>query len=876
MKKLAIYGKGGSGKSTIATALAVCFARRGRRVLLVGCDPKSDSTFVLTEGRRAPTLLDLLGSGNRRPGPEDFVVGGRFGIDCVEAGGPAPGAGCGGRAIARMFEYFAELGFPAESAYDLVIFDVLGDVVCGGFAAPLRHGFADLAYVVVSAEPLTLYAANNIGLAVGTYAVNGVRLGGLIANGCGVELPGQVAQFARYTRVPVIGSVPRDPSIPEAEARFRSAAELGSGHAVVMRMEALADGIEDGLESGGVIPRHLAPEQLFAVLRGEELLGAAEPAGEISEPADDRTDGEVGEMPVHMPGPGAVSQVAQTLGLCGVVRGGAEARAGLELLLGYRRERLESLRLKVDEFSWSSDHFEVVVGGPSVGRLAMTLVPGEVERCFARAGVWSVSYQSPVSPVGGKVLEYAVKRLARPKCAPGVLAALLLSDPARPDDVQKQQDRANRPVDRAARHWCEWGESSTRGVFIYPAERGRQVRGLLRLAGVRALNIHHASDVCQFSKQKDAPWSTHFVRSPWASERIKYSYGDRTDWLTTGLSEYQLIAGSNRGLEDALHLARRANLPWDVVSVYVSCTPVVTGEDWAGAIRRFANDVTMPVLMSGIGDGDISMDIEAVARSVLGDDFRVGGQRAETGVHLIGFPPVLASRELTELLTACGLQPMQRQVPAVSIEGLKSFGEAAAQLFWPQEEFQRIYERVFQRLGPPATRVTAPYGLRQTRAFLKEATAAVGLEPGSAMRPVEPFLEKAAAELQALAERTGSHRLGIALTSSQAGLLEAPDRFGGIDLLDFLGELGFGLEVLMDSEQGSRLEWWLATGLSAVFTDLACDRRLAHAGVAQFGLSDLEPGPAGAVRTARRIVRLCESSILRGLPRLKSTTRGAP
>lgn len=872
MKKLAIYGKGGSGKSTIASALAVCFARRGRRVLLVGCDPKADSTFVLTDGKRAPTILDLLGSGNRRPAPEEFVAGGRFGIDCVEAGGPEPGAGCGGRAIARMFEYFAELGFPAEAAYDLVIFDVLGDVVCGGFAAPLRHGSADLAYVVVSAEPLTLYAANNIGLAVGTYAVNGVRLGGLIANACGTELPAQVVRFARHTGVPVIGSVPRDPSIPEAEARFRSAAELGAGHPVVTRVEALADGIIEGLEGGGVIPKHLIPEHLFAVLRGEELPGQEMPAGESRSPPAGKGDGD-GPRPASAPrSPG----VAEALGVDSPLLGGKEAGDGVARLLGYRRERAAQLRLSVDEFSWSGKHFDLVVRGPSIGRLSMTLVPAEIEQCFARAGPWSVSYQPPVSPPGRKVLDYTVKRLARPQCAPGVLAALLLSDPARPEEVLAQrQDRGQRPVDREARHWCEWGESSTKGVFIYPGERGRQVRGQLRLAGLRTLNIHHASDVCQFSKQKDAPWATHFVRFPWTNERIEDTYGDRADWLTTGLSEYQVIAGSNRALEEALELARRADQSWDAVSVYVSCTPVVAGEDWAGTIRRFAEDVDLPVMMSGIGDGDISIDIQAVARSVLGDELKVGGEHSAAGVHLVGFPPTRASRELGELLAICGLLPLQRQVPAVSIEGLKSYGEAAAQLLWPQEEFEGIYRCVFEKLDVPAFRITAPFGLQRSRIFVEEAAVSVGLESGVALAAAEPLLAEAARKVEELAVRTSGHRLGIALASSQAGLLGAPERFCGVSLVDFLEELGFGVEVLMDSEQGSRLDWWIGTGLSAVFTDLACDRRLGAAGVAQFGLSDLESGPAGAVRTARRLLRLCESPILRGRSRLISSSRGS-
>ncbi|MBM4355204.1 MAG: hypothetical protein FJ109_15710, partial [Deltaproteobacteria bacterium] len=270
-RKIAIYGKGGSGKSTISAALSVAMARRGMKILQVGCDPKADSTLVLTGGRRIPTLLDLLSRGIVRPEPEQFIVPGRHGVDCAEAGGPAPGAGCGGRGIARMFELFNEIRLFEQRPYDAVIFDVLGDVVCGGFAAPLRYGFAQRAFIVVSEEPLSLYAANNIIHAIETYRASGVRLGGLIVNVA--DGKGEISRVERYAGTvgaPIAGVMPRDPAIQEAEATSRlTAAELPDDSPTVAAIERLCDNVLASFDHDPGIPPALDVDRLF------ELLGAS-------------------------------------------------------------------------------------------------------------------------------------------------------------------------------------------------------------------------------------------------------------------------------------------------------------------------------------------------------------------------------------------------------------------------------------------------------------------------------------------------------------------------------------------------------------------------------------------------------------------------
>jgi light-independent protochlorophyllide reductase subunit L len=180
-KVFAIYGKGGIGKSTTSSNLSVAFAKLGKRVLQIGCDPKHDSTFTLT-GRMIPTVIDVLDSVGFHPEelrPEDFVVEGRHGVLCVEAGGPPAGTGCGGYVVGQTVKLLKEHHLLEDT--DIVIFDVLGDVVCGGFAAPLLH--ADRGVIVAANDFDSIFAMNRIVAAIKAKSANyGVRLGGVIVN----------------------------------------------------------------------------------------------------------------------------------------------------------------------------------------------------------------------------------------------------------------------------------------------------------------------------------------------------------------------------------------------------------------------------------------------------------------------------------------------------------------------------------------------------------------------------------------------------------------------------------------------------------------------------------------------------------------------
>lgn len=227
MYRFAIYGKGGIGKSTTATALSCAFARKGLRVFQIGCDPKADSTLYLHGGKRIPAILDVLRKKKDLAELSDLIVTGWNGIICAESGGPMPGLGCAGRGIAAAFEALDEREAFSVLRPDVVLYDVLGDVVCGGFAMPIREGYADQVYIVTSGENMAIYAAANIAAAVDNFRDRGyATLGGVILNRRNVpDEREKVEMLCRDIGTRIAADLPRDNHIAMAEEGGFLAAE---------------------------------------------------------------------------------------------------------------------------------------------------------------------------------------------------------------------------------------------------------------------------------------------------------------------------------------------------------------------------------------------------------------------------------------------------------------------------------------------------------------------------------------------------------------------------------------------------------------------------------------------------------------------------
>ena len=218
MIKLAFYGKGGIGKSTTVSNIALALSERGMRVMQIGCDPKADSTFLLRNGRSLTPVLDLV----RRKEAftlEDMICIGEGGVVCVEAGGPTPGSGCAGRGIITALDRLKEYGAYDVYQPDVVLYDVLGDVVCGGFSMPMRGGYADRVFILTSGENMSIHAAANIAMALDNFRSRGyARLGGFILNRRNVKNEeAKVQELADDFHSRIIGALNRSDLVTDAE-----------------------------------------------------------------------------------------------------------------------------------------------------------------------------------------------------------------------------------------------------------------------------------------------------------------------------------------------------------------------------------------------------------------------------------------------------------------------------------------------------------------------------------------------------------------------------------------------------------------------------------------------------------------------------------
>jgi nitrogenase iron protein NifH len=266
VRQIAFYGKGGIGKSTTQQNTMAALAARGNRVMIVGCDPKADSTRLILHAKAQTSVLSLaaeIGSVEDLE-LEDVLLEGQFGIRCVESGGPEPGVGCAGRGVITAITFLEEAG--AYEDLDYVCYDVLGDVVCGGFAMPIRQGKAQEIYIVTSGEMMAMYAANNIARGVLKYAHSGgVRLGGLICNSRKTDREAElIEELARQLNTQMIHFIPRDNIVQHAEMRRMTVLEYDDSSAQAREYQELAEKIESNEKK--TIPTPITMDELETLM----------------------------------------------------------------------------------------------------------------------------------------------------------------------------------------------------------------------------------------------------------------------------------------------------------------------------------------------------------------------------------------------------------------------------------------------------------------------------------------------------------------------------------------------------------------------------------------------------------------------------------
>ncbi|WP_018701495.1 MULTISPECIES: nitrogenase iron protein [Sporomusaceae] len=272
MRQVAIYGKGGIGKSTTTQNTVAALAEAGKKVMVVGCDPKADSTRLLLNGLCQKTVLDTLRDEGDDIELDDILKPGFRGTKCVESGGPEPGVGCAGRGIITSINLLESLG-AYEDDLDYVFYDVLGDVVCGGFAMPIREGKAEEIYIVASGELMALYAANNISKGIQKYATTGkVRLGGIICNSRKVDNELELLQaFATELGSQLIHFVPRDNVVQRAEINKKTVIDFDPKEDQSDEYRKLAMAINQN--KNFVIPKPMTQDRLEELMMSYGILG---------------------------------------------------------------------------------------------------------------------------------------------------------------------------------------------------------------------------------------------------------------------------------------------------------------------------------------------------------------------------------------------------------------------------------------------------------------------------------------------------------------------------------------------------------------------------------------------------------------------------
>lgn len=267
LRQCAIYGKGGIGKSTTTQNLVAALAESGKKVMIVGCDPKADSTRLILHSKAQNSVMELAAEAGSVEDLEleDVLSVGFGGIKCVESGGPEPGVGCAGRGVITAINFLEEEG-AYDEALDFVFYDVLGDVVCGGFAMPIRENKAQEIYIVCSGEMMAMYAANNIAKGIVKYANSGsVRLAGLICNSRNTDREDElIIALAAKLGSQMIHFIPRDNAVQHAEIRRMTVIEYDPAHKQADEYRSLAKKIVENKKF--VIPTPITMDELEALL----------------------------------------------------------------------------------------------------------------------------------------------------------------------------------------------------------------------------------------------------------------------------------------------------------------------------------------------------------------------------------------------------------------------------------------------------------------------------------------------------------------------------------------------------------------------------------------------------------------------------------
>jgi nitrogenase iron protein NifH len=820
MDGIAFFGKGGIGKSTVASNVSVILGAGGGRVLHVGCDPKMDSTLSLmgrhiepfaAQAGRPEALLKCVHPSLAR------------GVSCVEAGGPQPGVGCAGTGIGAMLDAIKETALLETGGYTAAVFDVLGDVVCGGFAAPLRRGFARKAVIVVSEEMLSLYAANKLMQMIENYSRNGVFLAGLAVNAKDPAGVRAAEDFARAAGTKVLGVIPRDPAVGKAERRHRPAVLAYPASDFARSLVRLAAAIR-AAAPGKTRPAALSDADFFAFAEGRGSSQA--PAAAAAAPA--------------------AGTAAARLEAAGLLPAGLE---GGQLLC-----------------SWNHKG----------AGLQVLIVPGRLAQPgMHRHSDWAACFHPSVRkppPGSWEAFGRALKNIAG--LGYDALLAALCGEPGLYDGLRKLAGRGSLGAGKGAaprRPHMGFGQWDR---FIFP----RGSRDICTPPD--AVLVEHGDSECRFSgcdggtmslfgRPAGQGSSRGAGRGPLLPKAVK-------NILQTDFCSADAAGGDEGKMAASLAAAASSAGRGGLVEFYVGCSPLLLASDVAAFAGKAAAEGGVKVLTQGYNSFNEYSPEKAAARSAhLARRFAARAGKPAWDVNLAGHGACRAG--LSDLLASAGLTA----VPA----GEGFYAASASSRLQVLAQPDEVLEAALKAAGRPFIVPPAPYGFAGTTAWLKAVTAA--LRPGSnpPPPPAGPAAEYAALRRKAAAFEAGfvAAAADIASFLSPAAFAGVPvpaflsEAGFALRLLLPASEAGKAASALAGLRRalpGCRISSACFAGrgelrallrvskkMRLVYSDVSRDARVLAAGRTPFAAGIFEAGYEGAAETLRRLLELCEGGI---------------